>query len=309
MGENRGGNFSGGNPGIEGVFPISYPFRVISPLFMAISVPFSVFSTFFALLFTISGVRSGVMRRNLALTGLRVPRFFRFRIGYHLAQDLLSLIGPSGPSLMPLLSGSLPRTRLHPRSSDSLAILRGGPSLLLTAHFGNWEAQAAAWGRHGVPLLGAAWPLKGAVPRSLLAKLRARHGIHVVSSSVPRAALRHLASGGCFGLLWDQHAPDSLRPGMFFGVPVSLNPLPGFLLTQHACNVVYGVLLPNGTLRLIPLLYARQIGVAGWEDRLARRYHRVLETLIRRHPTHWHGVLHARFKTVEAYPGHREKSS
>jgi hypothetical protein len=302
MGENRGGNFSGGNPGIGGVFPISYPFRVISPYFTAISVPFSVFSTFFALffamLFAFSGVRSKVIHRNFTLTGLRYPRFFRFRLGFHLARDLLSLIVP----------GALPRTRLHPRSRHRLDILRGGPgspSLLLTAHFGNWEAQAAAWGRHGVPLLGAARPLKGAVLRSLLAKLRARHGIHVVTSGVPRAALRHLASGGCFGLLWDQHAPDSLRPGVFFGVPVSLNPLPCFLLAQKPCTVVFGVLLPNGTLRLVPLLDAGQVGVAGWEQRLARRYHRVLETLIRRHPTHWHGVLHARFKTVGKYPGHR----
>jgi hypothetical protein len=295
MGENRGGNFSGGNPGIVRVFPTCYPFSVIPTLFTVVLAPFA---AFFAILFASSGVRSRVIHRNFALTGLPCPRLFRVRVGFHLARDLLSLIVP----------GALPQTRLHPRSGGSLDILRGGPSLLLTAHFGNWEAQAAAWGRHGVPLLGAARPLKGAAPRSLLAKLRARHGIHVIASAVPRAALRHLDSGGCFGLLWDQHAPDSVRSGTFFGVPVSLNPLPCFLLARHPCPVVFGVLLPGGTLRLVPLLDARRIGVAGWEDRLARRYHRVLETLIRRHPTRWHGVLHARFKTVEAYLGHRTQS-
>lgn len=255
-----------------------------------------------ATLFALSGMRRRIIRRNFALTGLPVPRYFRFKLGFNLARALFTLVLP----------GALPRllfhVRLHPRSRPALDTLRGGRSLLLTAHIGNWEAQAAAWGRHGVPLLGAARPLKGAASRSFLAKLRARHGIPVVTSAVPRAALRHLRSGGCFGLLWDQHAPDAVRMGTFFGKPVSLNPLPGFLLARVPAPVFFGVLLPDGTLRLVPLLAARQIGGAGWEAReeiLARRYHRVLETLIRRHPTHWHGVLHARFKTLGAYPGHR----
>jgi hypothetical protein len=29
---------------------------------------------------------------------------------------------------------------------------------------------------------------------------------------------------------------------------------------------------------------------------LARRYHRVLEVLVRRHPTWWYGLAHRRFK-------------
>lgn len=297
MGGNRGGKFSGGNPGIErssrtrALSFVNFPLLSISAILAVPAAPLSA-------LFVMSRVRTRVIRRNFDLTrasGLKPPALLRIRLGFHLARDLLSL----------LLPGTLPRPRLHARSRAALARLRGGPSFLLTAHFGNWEAQAAAWGRHRVPLLGAARPLKGAVPRSLLAKLRARHGIHVVSNAVPRAALRHLHAGGCFGLLWDQHAPDSVRPGSFFGVPVSLNPLPAFLLARVPCPAYFGILLPGGTLRLIPLLDSRQIGRAGWEDRLARRYHRVLETLIRRHPARWYGVLHARFKTVEAYPGHR----
>jgi lauroyl/myristoyl acyltransferase len=204
-----------------------------------------------------------------------------------------------------LLPGKLPPTRLHSRTPAALESLREGPILLLTAHFCNWEAQAAAWRRHGVPLLGAARPLRGAISQTILTKLRKRHDIVVVSGSVPRAALRHLDSGGCFGLLWDQHAARSARPGAFAGVPVALDPLPFFLLDRRPCPVHFGVLLPGGTLRLLPLLSRFN---PGWEDRLARRYHRVLEVLVRRHPACWHGALHARFKMVEAYPGHREKS-
>jgi hypothetical protein len=259
-----------------------------------------VFSSILAIAFAATGLRHRVLRQNFQTIKLKTPIFYRIRLGFHLAYDFLSLILP----------GSLPATRLHPRScapGGSLDALRSGPSLLLTAHFGNWEAQAAAWGRLGVRLLGAARPLRSRLAHNGLARLRARHGIHVVTTAVPRTALRHLTNPqnswpGCFGILWDQHAPDSARPGTFFGEPVSLNPLPFFLLDRAPCPVFFGVLLPNGTLRLIPLLTRFD---QGWENRLSRRYHRVLEALIRRYPTRWYGALHARFKMTRAYVGHR----
>jgi hypothetical protein len=268
-----------------------------------------VLSSILAALFAASGLRSRILRHNFQIIKLRAPKFYRIRLGFHLAYDFLSLILP----------GSLPVVRLHPRSAvpgGSLDALRSGPSLLLTAHFGNWEAQAAAWGRLGVRLLGAARPLRSRIAHNVLARLRARHGIHVVTTAVPRTALRHIHPPqnsspftpnvpGCFGILWDQHAPQSTRPGSFFGEPVSLNPLPFFLLERNPCPVYFGVLLPGGTMRLVPLLARFD---QGWENRLARRYHRVLETLVRRYPTHWHGALHARFKMTRVYVGHRGKS-
>jgi lauroyl/myristoyl acyltransferase len=210
------------------------------------------------------------------------------------------------------------------------AALRAGPSLLLTAHFGNWEAQAAAWRRRGVPLLGAARTVKSSVVAAWVARIRAHHDIPVIHSGadsgagfgIVRAALRHLrptdagGAGGCFGLLWDQHAPSGMREGMkegsratFLGAPVALDPLPFFLLACRPCPAYFGVLSPDGVLRLIPLLDPTPQGVHGlrdgWEERLARRYHRVLAALVRAHPARWHGVLHARFKAAGKYPGHR----
>lgn len=266
-------------------------FAVFTRLGTFLSVPVAVF---LAAVFVVCGVRAGVIRRNFDLTGLGRPAFYRFRLGFHLARDLFALAAP----------GPLPPVRLHDRSRPALAALRGGPALLLTAHFGNWEAQAAAWRRFGVSLLGAARPLKNPAARRLLSRLRARRAIRVVDAGVPRAALRHLDAGGCFGLLWDQHAPAALRTGRFFEVPVALDPLPEFLATRRSFPVFFGVLLPDGTLRLVCLSRRFESERA---ERLARRYHRVLELLVRRHPTRWYGALHARFKRAGAYPGHRER--
>jgi lauroyl/myristoyl acyltransferase len=275
------------------------------------------------LAFAVSGVREGVIRRNFDLTGLKRPIFYRFRLGFALAGDVFDLLAP----------GRLPAPRLHPRSlghakalgatavaASEAAAAPGaaasrGPAVLLTAHFGNWEAQAAAWRRLGVPLLGAARPIRSSAVAAWVAALRARHDVSVIHSNVPRAALRHLRAGGCFGLLWDQHAPSGMQgtggaPGEFLGARAALDPLPFFLLAREPCPVYFGVLLPGGALRLVPLLDPARKGFpAGRENRegrLARRYHRVLATLVRARPELWHGVLHARFKAMGNYPGHRE---
>jgi lauroyl/myristoyl acyltransferase len=264
-------------------------------VWVSVSSPFyliraTLLSGFFAPLFALSGVRRSVIRRNLALTLGRTPLFFRLRLGFNLFHDLLSLI-----STIHLIPSLRPRSRVH------LEAMRGkngsGPSLLLAAHFHNWEAQASALARLGVPLLGAARPLKAPWAERILRAVRAKRGVAVIHDDIPRRALRHLQSGGCFGFLWDQHSPASVQPGTFFGHAVSLNPLPLALLEKEPCPVYFGVWLPGNELRIIPL----------GRTHLERRYHRILETLVKRHPTYWYGFLHARFKTLGAYPGHRRE--
>lgn len=255
-----------------------------------------------ALVLAASGLRRRVLAENLRRTRVGPSPCgwghfrFRYRLAGRLLRDLAALA--AGPRA--------PRFPVAPRSVAALETLRAGPSLLLTAHFGNWELQAAAWRRHGVDLLGAARPLKSRAGGLLLDAVRARHGIRVVSRSVPRAALRHLAGGGCFGFLWDQHAPDSLVTGRFFGLPVRLDPLPAFLLQRDPMPVYFGVLLPDRTLRLLRLAAAEDTARPDAVPRLARRYHRVLELLARRHPDRWYGALHARFKGAVDYGGHRQ---
>jgi lauroyl/myristoyl acyltransferase len=250
-------------------------------------------SAFLASVFCLLGIRRRVIRRNLVLVSMAPGPLFRWTLAYNAAQAVLRLLAP----------WSYPSPRASVRTRARVETLRAGSSMLLTAHFREWEAQAADWVRLGVPLLGAARPLKGAVAQSLLLRARKRHGIAVVTDAVPRRALRHLRGGGCFGLLWDQHAPDSRIPGRFFGCSVTLDPLPFFLLERVPCPVWFGVRMEDGTLRLVKLL---DRFASGWELRLQRRYHRVLELLVRREPAHWYGFLHARFKNLGTYEGHRE---
>jgi lauroyl/myristoyl acyltransferase len=282
--------------------PISSPNPRVPAFSAAYRLPPVAFSALLATLFYLSGIRRSIVDRNFDLMGLHQPPFFRWKLAFHLFQDAFSLF----------LSRAAPNPRLSQRSQAHLATLRRGPSLLLAAHFHNWEAQASVLTRLGVPLLGAARPLAAPWAERLLRALRARHSVPVVHEAVPRRALRHLRAGGCFGFLWDQHSPASLKgnpePGTFFGRPVSLNPLPLVLLENESCPVYFGIWLPGGELRLVPLgARLHEPFDESARARLERRYHRVLEVLVRRHPQYWYGFLHARFKTLGAYRGHREQ--
>lgn len=245
---------------------------------------------FLAAVLWVLGFRRRIVRRNLEICRVRVANGFRWRLTFAAARDFCAL-----------MTGSL-RYSLGPRAAEHRIVMRRGPSLLLTAHFHNWEFLGAALRREGVPLLAASLPFKNPWAERFLLGLRRRLDLPTVSDAVPRAALRHLQQGGCFALLWDQHAPGSDCVGEFFGQTVLLNPLPVFLLRHHPCPVRFGVLLPDGGLRLLTLIDHFD---GDWESKLTRRYHRVLEVLARRHPEYWYGFFHARFKHAIRYVGHR----
>ncbi len=266
----------------------------ISPMEASFITPRGVFAALLAFMLWASGFRRRVIDRNLAYIGGNIggnARLrFRWRLCFAASRDFLAL-----------LSGAIPRTAPPARSATLLETMKTGPSLLLTAHFHNWEALAGALRSRGVPLLGAARPLRNPWAENFLRFLRRRLGVPVVSEKWALAGLRHLGQSRCFGLLWDQHSPASEFTGRFFGHTVLLNPLPFFLLRHHPCPVFFGVFLPGGNLRLIRILPEIE---GAWERKLIRRYHRVLETLIRMHPQFWYGFFHARFKNIAPYPGH-----
>lgn len=180
--------------------------------------------------------------------------------------------------------------------------MRKGPSILLTAHFHNWEWLGSALQREGVPILAAAKPLRAAWAEQWRLRLRTRIGVPTVSGAVPRVAIRHLERGGCFAFLWDQYAPGSEYYGEFFNVTARMNPLPLFLLAHCPCPVYFGVLLPGGNVRLLSLLSRFEENRG---EKLIRRYHRVLEILVHARPEFWYGFFHARFKNIAFYPRHR----
>lgn len=232
------------------------------------------------------GWKRDKLRLNSELCG--IPYSFRFRLRFYrsLVLDLLQFFHGR-------YAGEL---RMRSRDEKKWRRLGTGPGLFLTAHFHNWELLGAWMTRQGIPLLSGARPLANAWSQALLIRLRRRLRMKVVFQNLPRSALRHLQSGQCFALLWDQRVERSNTRAPLFGHNLLLDPLPEFLDRHASAPAYFGVLLPDGTLRVLQLLGSMSSPSPSSNRTLARRYHRVLELLVRTHPSSWYGLAHGRFQ-------------
>lgn len=268
----------------------------------------------------IIGWKRETLDGNAKICGLAPGLGFRLRIYLAMATDLLRFLhGHYGSPIT-----------VRPRDAAKMERLRSGPSLLVTAHFHNWELMGAWLTHQGIPLLSAARPMAQGFSHSLLMRLRNRNRMQVLFTDIPRRALRHIQGGGCFGLIWDQRAPVSRVRSPLFGRTLGMDPLPRFLIRHASVPVYFGVLLPGGRFRLFQIAAPRegtpdsrkpppslrltfgaqanraeanpeQSRDSEWEIlpeesfKVGRRYHRILECLVRAHPTSWYGLTHRRF--------------
>jgi hypothetical protein len=263
------------------------------PVLRALSYPL-------VLALIIIGWKKNTIRTNARICGLSPTFAFRIRFYQAAALDLLKFL--KGDLGIPIQS--------RPQDLHKLQNLKSSASLFLTAHFHHWECMGAWMAAQGVPLLSGSRPMAHPLSNRLLAHLRKRMGMQVISQDLPRQALRHLRSGKCFGFLWDQRPSASDHTAPFFGIPVSVDALPPFLLRHTQAPVFFGVLLPNETFRILQLVHPSRPAIPTTNApfppsapplpldpaRLARRYHRVLEVLIRMHPHSWYGLAHRRFR-------------
>ncbi len=295
-----------------------------------------------ACLLWMSPWRRRVVAENARRAGLVRVGFggLRWLLLYHALRDLLGLFSASYPKQMVVAK----------RSAGHLADMRRGKCLFLTAHVHHFEAFAAFLAAEGVPLRAVARPMSRAWAQRWLVRLRELIGNPVIWSARPqkrprgareagqtpestraqlsdktaeplrkisapaiwlREALRHVQTGGCLALLWDQRPPGNAGvTGAFFGEAVICDPLPGWLMGHLGPDLaIYaGYLQPDGKVRLLCLhtpdgsreIEARKTELEG---RVLARYHRWLEAVTRRHPGYAYWMLHRRFGATIITPG------
>src|SRR5512135_838576 len=188
----------------------------------------------------------------------------------------------------------------HEKVVDRL--LRGGPLIMLTGHFGNWEMAGYLFGVFGFPLHSVARTLDNPYLDRFLRTFREQTG----QKMIPKAGgydrmLDVLRSGGVLSFLADQDAGQNGLYVEFFGRPASTHKAIALLAIEHKAPVVVG--------------YARRIGPGfryevgcpeiiepsewtGTADDvrlLTQRYTSALETIIRRDPDQYLW-LHRRWK-------------
>ncbi len=130
-------------------------------------------------------------------------------------------------------------------------LAQGKGLVLATAHFGNWEAFAAASALQGIPITAVARTQRNRRVAALINDWRRAHGMEVVPAT--RVGLKHarnaLQRGRVVAFLADQ---DAGRRGVridFLGVPASATPIPMALARRMGAPLVPGYIVRTGRAR------------------------------------------------------------
>jgi KDO2-lipid IV(A) lauroyltransferase len=181
-------------------------------------------------------------------------------------------------------------------------LMTGGPLVLLTGHFGNWELAGYLFGVFGFPPNSVARALDNPFLDAFLRSFRERTGQRMIPKKGGYdQMLAVLGAGGVLSFLADQDAGQRGLYVEFFGRPASTHKAIALLALEHRAPVVVG--------------YARRVGPGfryevgcdaiiepdewtGTADDvrlLTQRFTTALETIIRRDPDQYLW-LHRRWK-------------
>ena len=125
--------------------------------------------------------------------------------------------------------------------------LKGGPLILLSGHFGNWEMAGYLFGLFGFPPHSIYRPLDNPYLDRFLRDFRGRTGQRLIPKTGGSSQMIDvLDSGGILGFLADQDAGQRGLFVEFFGRPASTHKAIALLAIEHRAPVVVG--------------YARRVG-------------------------------------------------
>jgi Kdo2-lipid IVA lauroyltransferase/acyltransferase len=181
-------------------------------------------------------------------------------------------------------------------------LMTGGPMILLTGHYGNWEMAGYLFGIFGYPTYSVARTLDNPYLEKFLRSFRERTG----QKLIPKAGgydqiLEVLKSGQALSMLADQDAGQRGLFVNFFGRPASTHKAIALLAIEHQAPVVVGVARRIGAkfqyeIRCADIIEPGEF-TGGADDvrLLTQRYTSALEDLIRQDPTQYLW-LHRRWK-------------
>ena len=178
----------------------------------------------------------------------------------------------------------------------------GRGTILLTAHFGDWELSSMVSAMKGFPITVLAREQKMKRLNELLNRLRESKGCRVVRKGLStKLILKELYEKDMVGILSDQDAGKTGTFVKFFGRPTSAHIGP-FDIAKHTDSII----LPNFIVRehgpfhkLYLEEYIEMRGVdteEGLKNSL-QKYMSLLETYIRKYPAQWLW-LHKRWKST-----------
>ncbi len=181
-------------------------------------------------------------------------------------------------------------------------LLKGGPTIMLTGHFGNWEMAGYLFGVFGFPPNSVARVLENPYLEAYLKKFRERTGQKII----PKKGgyddmIAVLKSGGLLSFIADQDAGERGLFVDFFGRPASTHKAIALLALEHKAPVMVGGARRIGTGFHYEVFLEEIIQPEEWTGKLddarllTQRYTSALERIIRRNPEQYLW-LHRRWK-------------
>jgi len=186
--------------------------------------------------------------------------------------------------------------------SEVLSDRRG--TILMGAHFGNWEVAGVVMGLLGHPLTAVARGLDNPLFDGFLRKLRELFGIKVISHrGAVRKGRRIVMDGGNLYFTADQHAREGRIWVPFLGKPVAWAKAPASLARRMNVPIIVGVCRRVGpgfrfkATVFPPIFPDPDLPVREDVGRMIQAYVRYLEACIREHPEEYLW-LHRRWRSV-----------
>jgi KDO2-lipid IV(A) lauroyltransferase len=173
--------------------------------------------------------------------------------------------------------------------------------ILITAHAGNWEAMALAFGLKYHPTTIVVRHQRSPKVTELLAALRNRFGNDtILKDGAARKVLSVIRKGGVVGILSDIAVPE--REGIltsFLGRPAWTTPMPAVIAQKTGCTLLSGLIHRAGERLIVEFL---PIATEGLDtEAITNSISKRIEQHIARHPDEWFW-FYRRWKGAPASP-------
>jgi len=217
-----------------------------------------------------------------------------------------------------LRRGKLPPYRLHNYDIYERAHEAGKGTIIVLAHFGNWELLAAIWGSKVDDLNVIAMPMHNPLVENWLLKKRTATAVKTIyTEKALRGMLSVLKRNGITAILIDQHLHGMGTPTPFLGKTAETVRTAAGLVhkTGAAAIPIYAILNPDGSYDIkfynadppvVLLTNMNNADGAKVDDEatisaIQAQHNDILSEWIREYPEHWFGWFHRRFKGYVKY--------
>jgi Kdo2-lipid IVA lauroyltransferase/acyltransferase len=185
---------------------------------------------------------------------------------------------------------------------------RNKGTIVVLAHFGNWELLAAIFGTRLHDLGVLARPMHNTlVEKWLFAKRKSTGVTPIYASGALRRILTVLKRNGVLAMLIDQYSMEQGTPVPFLTKSANTVRTAGGLVYGTDCSIIfaYALMNPDGSYRVViepaPPVDVPRADKEAFIFAHLKSHNDVLSRLIRENPDHYFGWFHRRFKDVISY--------